>query len=92
MLSLSNVLLLYHINVLQFLQLIFVFLSLSQMEIVCEHQQFRILVDGQPLCGFAHRFTQLASLTALRVSGDLQLTKVAWVAWLDVSAMMTDYL
>ncbi|XP_036398958.1 galectin-related protein A [Megalops cyprinoides] len=48
-----------------------------KMEIVCEHQQFRILVDGQPLCGFAHRLTQLASLTALHVCGDLQLTKVA---------------
>ncbi|XP_016128004.1 galectin-related protein B-like [Sinocyclocheilus grahami] len=48
-----------------------------KMEIVCEHQQFRILVDGQPLCGFTHRLTPLASLTALRVHGDLQLTKVA---------------
>lgn len=48
-----------------------------QMEIVCEHQQFRILVDGQPLCGFTHRLLPLASLTALRVIGDLQLTKVA---------------
>lgn len=48
-----------------------------KMEIVCEHQQFRILVDGQPLCGFTHRFVPLASLTALRVFGDLQLTKVA---------------
>ncbi|XP_046902969.1 galectin-related protein A-like [Hypomesus transpacificus] len=48
-----------------------------KMEIVCEHQQFRILVDGQPLCGFTHRLPQLASLTALRVLGDLQLTKVA---------------
>ncbi|XP_029972848.1 galectin-related protein B [Salarias fasciatus] len=48
-----------------------------KMEIVCEHQQFRILVDGQPLCGFSHRLPRLASLTALRVFGDLQLTKVA---------------
>ncbi|XP_037097318.1 galectin-related protein B-like [Syngnathus acus] len=48
-----------------------------KMEIVCEHQQFRILVDGQPLCGFTHRLPQLASLTALRVFGDVQLTKVA---------------
>lgn len=48
-----------------------------KMEIVCEHQQFRVLVDGQPLCGFSHRFTPLASLTSLRVFGDLQLTKVA---------------
>ncbi|XP_068195123.1 galectin-related protein A-like [Antennarius striatus] len=48
-----------------------------KMEIVCEHQQFRILVDGQPLCGFTHRFSPLASLTALRIFGDLQLTKVA---------------
>ncbi|KAA8581821.1 hypothetical protein FQN60_008561 [Etheostoma spectabile] len=46
-----------------------------KMEIVCEHQQFRILVDGQPLCGFSHRVLRLASLTALRVCGDLQLTK-----------------
>uniref|UniRef100_A0A3Q3WHY9 Galectin n=1 Tax=Mola mola TaxID=94237 RepID=A0A3Q3WHY9_MOLML len=48
-----------------------------KMEIVCEHQQFRILVDGQPLCGFSHRLSQLASLKTLRVFGDLQLTKVA---------------
>ncbi|MBN3298731.1 LEGLB protein, partial [Amia calva] len=48
-----------------------------KMEILCEHQSFRILVDGQPLCGFAHRIGQLASLTALHVSGDMQLTKVA---------------
>ncbi|XP_055027003.2 galectin-related protein A isoform X1 [Misgurnus anguillicaudatus] len=54
-----------------------VFNSPILMEIVCEHQQFRIMVDGRPLCGFAHRFTQLSSLTALRVHGDLQLTKVA---------------
>ncbi|KAK3554628.1 hypothetical protein QTP70_030019, partial [Hemibagrus guttatus] len=36
-----------------------------KMEIVCEHQQFRILVDGQPLCGFMHRVTKLSSLTSL---------------------------
>ncbi|XP_058472350.1 galectin-related protein A-like [Solea solea] len=48
-----------------------------KMEIVCEHQQFRILVDGQPLCGFSHRLSPLASLTSLRVFGDVQLTKVA---------------
>ncbi|XP_077586751.1 galectin-related protein B [Stigmatopora nigra] len=48
-----------------------------KLEIVCEHQQFRILVDGQPLCGFAHRLPQLATLTALRVFGDVRLTKVA---------------
>ncbi|KAL4656200.1 galectin-related protein B-like [Arapaima gigas] len=48
-----------------------------KMEIVCEHQQFRILVDGQPLCGFSHRLLQLTSLTTLRICGDLHLTKVA---------------
>ncbi|KAI1895234.1 hypothetical protein AGOR_G00104210 [Albula goreensis] len=48
-----------------------------KMEIVCEHQQFRMLVDGQPLCCFTHRLTQLSSLTALHIYGDLQLTKVA---------------
>ncbi|XP_070296451.1 galectin-related protein B [Salvelinus sp. IW2-2015] len=45
--------------------------------VISVHQQFRILVDGQPLCGFTHRLTPLASLTALRVFGDLRLTKVA---------------
>ncbi|XP_012678458.1 galectin-related protein A-like [Clupea harengus] len=48
-----------------------------KMEIMCEHQQFRILVDGQPLCGFAHRLKHLASLNALRIMGDLEITKVA---------------
>ncbi|XP_006632781.3 galectin-related protein B [Lepisosteus oculatus] len=48
-----------------------------KMEILCEHQRFRILVDGQPLCGFSYRVQPLASLTALHVSGDMQLTKVA---------------
>ncbi|RXM97579.1 Galectin-related protein [Acipenser ruthenus] len=48
-----------------------------KMEILCEHQQFRVMVDGQPLCGFAHRIQKLASLTALKVWGDMQLTKVA---------------
>ncbi|XP_037550805.1 galectin-related protein A-like [Nematolebias whitei] len=48
-----------------------------KMEIVCEHQQFRVLVDGQPLCGFTHRLSLLSSLTSLRILGDLQLTKVA---------------
>ncbi|MBN3284671.1 LEGL protein, partial [Polyodon spathula] len=48
-----------------------------KMEILCEHQQFQVMMDGQPLCGFAHRIQELPSLTALKVWGDMQLTKVA---------------
>ncbi|MBN3289420.1 LEGLA protein, partial [Polypterus senegalus] len=48
-----------------------------KMEIFCEHQQFRILVDGQPLCGFTHRIRELQSITVLQISGDMRLTKVA---------------
>ncbi|XP_028677767.1 galectin-related protein A-like [Erpetoichthys calabaricus] len=48
-----------------------------KMEIFCEHQQFRILVDGQPLCGFTHRIKELQSINVLQISGDMRLTKVA---------------
>lgn len=46
------------------------------MEILCEHQQFRVQVDGQQLFDFTYRFQQLQKLTALKITGDLRLTKV----------------
>ncbi|XP_040266948.1 galectin-related protein-like [Bufo bufo] len=48
-----------------------------KMEILCEHQQMRVLLDGQGLCDFTHRVPQLKAVTGLRVTGDIKLTKVA---------------
>ncbi|KAG8560417.1 hypothetical protein GDO81_014970 [Engystomops pustulosus] len=48
-----------------------------KMEIHCEHQQMRVLLDGQRLCDFTHRVPQLKAVTGLRVTGDIKLTKVA---------------
>ncbi|XP_078518122.1 galectin-related protein-like [Lissotriton helveticus] len=48
-----------------------------KIEILCEHQQIRVLVDGQQICNFAHRVQQLRTVTALKISGDAKLTKVA---------------
>ncbi|XP_062907400.1 galectin-related protein A-like isoform X2 [Mobula hypostoma] len=47
-----------------------------KMEILCEHQQFRVQVDGQQLFDFTYRFQQIQKLTALKIIGDLRLTKV----------------
>ncbi|XP_069773189.1 galectin-related protein A isoform X2 [Narcine bancroftii] len=47
-----------------------------KMEILCEHQQFRVQVDGQQLFDFTYRIQQLQKLTALKIIGDLRLTKV----------------
>ncbi|MEE6492084.1 hypothetical protein FKM82_016466 [Ascaphus truei] len=48
-----------------------------KMEILCEHQQMRVLLDGQQLCDFTHRVHQLRTVTSLKVTGDIKLTKVA---------------
>ncbi|XP_069806512.1 galectin-related protein-like isoform X2 [Dendropsophus ebraccatus] len=47
-----------------------------KMEILCEHQQMKVLLDGQRLCDFTHRVPQLKVVTGLRVTGDIKLTKV----------------
>lgn len=48
-----------------------------QMELLCEHQQIRVLLDGRQLCDFTHRIQPLNLVKALRISGDIKLTKVA---------------
>ncbi|CAJ0937368.1 unnamed protein product [Ranitomeya imitator] len=48
-----------------------------QMEIVCQHRQMQVFLDGQRLCDFTHRVPQLKAVTGLRVIGDIKLTKVA---------------
>ncbi|KAM4690336.1 galectin-related protein-like [Rhinophrynus dorsalis] len=47
-----------------------------KMEILCEHQQMKVLLDGQQLFDFTHRIQQLRTVTALKVTGDIKLTKV----------------
>ncbi|XP_073204493.1 galectin-related protein A-like isoform X1 [Lepidochelys kempii] len=48
-----------------------------KMELFCEHQQIRVLLDGRQLCYFTHRVQPLHLVTALQISGDIRLTKVA---------------
>lgn len=48
-----------------------------QMELLCEHQQIRVLLDGRQLCDFTHRIQPLNLVKALQISGDIKLTKVA---------------
>ncbi|KAM4664179.1 galectin-related protein B-like [Discoglossus pictus] len=47
-----------------------------KMELFCEHQQMRVLLDGQQLCDFTHRVQQIRTVTMLEVTGDIRLTKV----------------
>ncbi|XP_034975909.1 galectin-related protein A-like [Zootoca vivipara] len=48
-----------------------------KMELLCEHQQIRVLLDGRQLCSFTHRVQPMQRVTALQISGDFRLTKVA---------------
>ncbi|KAJ6667240.1 hypothetical protein lerEdw1_017218 [Lerista edwardsae] len=48
-----------------------------KMELFCEHQQIRVLLDGRQFCSFSHRVQPPQKVTALQISGDLKLTKVA---------------
>ncbi|KAG8126043.1 hypothetical protein E2320_021209 [Naja naja] len=52
-------------------------LQFAKMELLCEHQQIRILLDGRQLCSFSHRVQPVQRMTVLQISGDLKLTKVA---------------
>ncbi|KAK7930888.1 hypothetical protein WMY93_007283 [Mugilogobius chulae] len=47
-----------------------------RMEIHCEHQRFRIFVDGHQLFDFYHKIKSLPSIDTVRIDGDLQITKL----------------
>ncbi|XP_061546082.1 galectin-related protein B-like isoform X2 [Phycodurus eques] len=47
-----------------------------RVEIHCEHQRFRIFVDGHQLFDFYHKVKSLASIDTVRIDGDLQITKL----------------
>ncbi|XP_037544232.1 galectin-related protein [Nematolebias whitei] len=47
-----------------------------RIEIHCEHQRFRIFVDGHQLFDFYHKVKSLTSIDTVRIQGDLQITKL----------------
>ncbi|KAJ8250289.1 hypothetical protein COCON_G00222110 [Conger conger] len=47
-----------------------------RIEIHCEHQRFRIFVDGHQLFDFYHKVPSLPAIDTIRISGSLQITKL----------------
>ncbi|XP_041921882.1 lectin, galactoside-binding-like b [Alosa sapidissima] len=47
-----------------------------RIEIHCEHQRFRIFVDGHQLFDFYHKVKSLLSIDMIRIDGSLQITKL----------------
>ncbi|XP_018606214.1 galectin-related protein-like isoform X1 [Scleropages formosus] len=47
-----------------------------RIEIHCEHQRFRIFVDGHQLFDFYHRVVSLPAIDTIRINGSLQITKL----------------
>ncbi|KAG7492837.1 hypothetical protein MATL_G00018980 [Megalops atlanticus] len=47
-----------------------------RIEIHCEHQRFRIFVDGHQLFDFYHRVASLPAIDTIRINGSLQITKL----------------
>ncbi|XP_064411374.1 lectin, galactoside-binding-like b [Latimeria chalumnae] len=47
-----------------------------RIEIHCEHQRLRVLVDGHQLFDFYHRVQSLSAIDTIKISGNLSLTKL----------------
>ncbi|XP_051507962.1 galectin-related protein B-like [Myxocyprinus asiaticus] len=47
-----------------------------RIEIHCEHQRFRIFVDGHQLFDFYHKVKSLLAINMIRIDGSLQITKL----------------
>ncbi|XP_030627786.1 lectin, galactoside-binding-like b [Chanos chanos] len=47
-----------------------------RIEIHCEHQRFRIFVDGHQLFDFYHKVKSLLAINSIRIDGSLQITKL----------------
>ncbi|XP_046885865.1 galectin-related protein B-like [Hypomesus transpacificus] len=47
-----------------------------RIEVHCEHQRFRIFVDGHPLFDFYHKIKSLTSIDTVRIDGGLHITKL----------------
>ncbi|XP_043911552.1 galectin-related protein isoform X3 [Protopterus annectens] len=65
----------FQLVVLHFFKL-FSFGSKTEIEILCEHQRFRVFVDGHQLFDFYHRVLALQAIDTIKINGDLQLTKL----------------
>uniref|UniRef100_A0A8C2U498 Galectin n=1 Tax=Coturnix japonica TaxID=93934 RepID=A0A8C2U498_COTJA len=42
-----------------------------KMELLCEHQQIKVLLDGRQICDFTHRIQPLNLVKALQITGDV---------------------
>ncbi|XP_066518248.1 galectin-related protein [Hoplias malabaricus] len=47
-----------------------------KLELHCEHQRFRVFLDGQPLFDFYHRVRTLTAIDTIQISGSLTITKL----------------
>uniref|UniRef100_A0A671Q3N5 Galectin n=1 Tax=Sinocyclocheilus anshuiensis TaxID=1608454 RepID=A0A671Q3N5_9TELE len=47
-----------------------------RIEIHCEHQRFRIFVDGHQLFDFYHKVKSLQAINMIQIVGSLQITKL----------------
>ncbi|XP_054455897.1 galectin-related protein-like [Anoplopoma fimbria] len=47
-----------------------------RIEIHCEHQRFRIFVDGHQLFDFYHKVKSISSIDTVQIKGDLHITKL----------------
>ncbi|CAL9687863.1 unnamed protein product [Knipowitschia caucasica] len=47
-----------------------------RIELHCEHERFRIFVDGHQLFDFYHKIKSLPSIDTVRIDGDLHITKL----------------
>uniref|UniRef100_UPI00398F7901 galectin-related protein-like isoform X2 n=1 Tax=Pristiophorus japonicus TaxID=55135 RepID=UPI00398F7901 len=47
-----------------------------RLEMHCEYQRFRILIDGHQLFDFHHRVSNFSAINMIKIIGDLQLTKL----------------
>uniref|UniRef100_UPI00358F03FA galectin-related protein A-like n=1 Tax=Myxine glutinosa TaxID=7769 RepID=UPI00358F03FA len=48
-----------------------------RMDISCEHQRFKVDVDGQFICEFSHQVLSLSRINMLKISGNLYITKIS---------------
>ncbi|XP_023695163.1 lectin, galactoside-binding-like b [Paramormyrops kingsleyae] len=47
-----------------------------RIEVHCEHQRFRVFVDGHQLFDFYHRVASLLTIDTVTIRGSLQITKL----------------
>uniref|UniRef100_A0A8C4QEP2 Galectin n=1 Tax=Eptatretus burgeri TaxID=7764 RepID=A0A8C4QEP2_EPTBU len=48
-----------------------------RLDISCEHQRFKVVVDRQFICDFSHKVLSLSRVNTLKISGNLNITKIS---------------